>query len=290
LTVVIPVYNEIGTIREVIARVAGAPYRKEVIVIDDGSTDGTREELQRLKEAGGAVDRLILHPGNRGKGAAVRSGFAASRGDIVLIQDADLEYNPAEYVRLLEPILAGKADVVFGSRFLTGEARRVLFFWHSVANRILTLASNMFTNLNLTDMETCYKVFRGDVARALTIREDRFGFEPEITARVARWRCRIYEVGISYDGRSYAEGKKIGWRDAVWALVCVLRYGLFGRARRTLEDAVRDARAAMVSEGSAKQAPAPVDAAFDAGAAGNRPIPARCEAKELTSEGAAAAR
>ena len=249
LSVVIPVYNEIGTVREVIARVAGAPYRKEVIVVDDASFDGTREELLRLEASGRGIDRLILHAENRGKGAAVRSGFAVARGDVVLIQDADLEYNPAEYSRLVAPILEGKADVVFGSRFLTSDAHRVLFFWHSVANRVLTLASNMFTNLNLTDMETCYKVLRGEVARALTIQEDRFGFEPEITARLARLRCRIYEVGISYDGRSYSEGKKIGWRDAVWALACVVRYGLFTRRHRTIDDLLRQAR----TEASARE-------------------------------------
>jgi glycosyltransferase involved in cell wall biosynthesis len=239
LSVVIPVYNERDTIVEVLARVAAAPFSKEVIVVDDASEDGTREKLEALRRRG-RLDKLVLHPQNRGKGAAVRSGFQEASGDIILIQDADLEYNPLEYPRLLEPILLGKADVVYGSRFLTSEAHRVLFFWHSIANRALTLASNMFTNLNLTDMETCYKVFRAEVARALDLQEERFGFEPETTAKVARMRCRVYEVGISYDGRSYAEGKKIGWKDAVRALFCVLRYGLFHRPGRTIDEIRRE--------------------------------------------------
>jgi glycosyltransferase involved in cell wall biosynthesis len=227
--VVIPVYNERETVRTILKRVASAPYRKEVVVVDDGSSDGTREVLQELARDPGPIDRLIVHPRNRGKGAALRSGFEAVGGDVVIVQDADLEYDPAEYPKLLAPILAGRADVVYGSRFLTGMAHRVLFFWHSIANRVLTLTSNMLTNLNLTDMETCYKVFRIEVVRNLRLRENRFGVEPEITAKVARMQCRIFEVGISYDGRSYSEGKKISWKDAVWALACIARYRFFHR-------------------------------------------------------------
>jgi glycosyltransferase involved in cell wall biosynthesis len=236
LSVVVPVFNERETIEEVLERVRKAPFRKEIIAVDDGSTDGTREKLRQLQEMGRLVDKLILHDKNRGKGAAIRSGFEKVEGHVVLIQDADLEYDPGEYPRLLQPILEGKADVVYGSRFLTGMAHRVLFFWHSVANRLLTLVSNMITNLNLTDMETCYKVFRIEVIRALELRESRFGIEPELTAKVARLGCRIYEVGISYDGRSYAEGKKIGLKDAVWAFLCLARYGLLSRSRGRLPE------------------------------------------------------
>jgi glycosyltransferase involved in cell wall biosynthesis len=235
LSVVIPVYNEVETIEEIIARVRAVNFRKEIIVIDDGSTDGTREKVSALA-ARGQIDQLILEDRNRGKGAALRAGFEKVTGDVVIVQDADLEYNPAEFPKLLEPIFEGRADVVYGSRFLTGMAHRVLFFWHSVANRLLTIVSNMITNLNLTDMETCYKVFRVEVVRAIKIQEDRFGFEPEITAKVARLRCRIYEVGISYDGRSYAEGKKIGTKDALWALACLVRYGLFYKPPKTMEE------------------------------------------------------
>jgi glycosyltransferase involved in cell wall biosynthesis len=231
LSVVIPVYNEKNTIRRIIERVREVDLDMEVIVVDDASTDGTREVLQAL-EPGTA--RVVHHPVNRGKGAALRTGFAEARGELVVIQDADLEYDPEEYHRLIAPILAGKADVVYGSRFLGGRPHRVLLFWHSVANGFLTLLSNMITNLNLTDMETCYKVFRADVLKRIRIQEDRFGFEPEITAKVARLGCRIYEVGISYDGRGYEEGKKIGLRDALWALFCILKYGLFQRSTRGL--------------------------------------------------------
>ena len=234
LSVVIPIYNERDTIEEILRRVHDAPFRKEIIVVDDGSTDGSRELLRDLETAG-KIDRLVLHEENQGKGAALRSGFAAVTGHVVVVQDADLEYDPAEYPKLLQPFFDGKADVVYGSRFVSGMAHRVLFFWHSIANRCLTLISNMFTNLNLTDMETCYKAFRSEVVKAIDINEKRFGFEPEITTKVARMRCRIYEVGISYDGRGYQEGKKIGWKDAIVAFVCVLRYGLFYKPPKTID-------------------------------------------------------
>lgn len=227
LSIVIPAYNEHATIERLIAAVMAVDLgglEREVVCVDDGSFDGTSAVLDGLAERHGL--KVVRHPVNRGKGAALRSGFAAASGDIVLVQDADLEYDPAEYPRLLRPILDGKADVVYGSRFVGGEAHRVLYFWHSVGNRLLTLLSNAVTNLNLSDMEVCYKVFRADVLKRITIEEDRFGFEPEITAKVARLGCRIYEVGISYSGRTYAEGKKIGWRDGAWALWCIVKYGL----------------------------------------------------------------
>jgi glycosyltransferase involved in cell wall biosynthesis len=228
LSVVIPCYNERHTIAAVLDAVRAVPWPAlEIIVVDDGSCDGTRELLQG--ELAGRYDRLILHPVNQGKGAAIRSGFAVASGDVVLVQDADLEYDPQEYPKLLAPIVADKADVVFGSRFMGGEPHRVLYFWHRVANGLLTLVSNAFTNLNLTDMETCYKVFRREVLAQIRIEENRFGFEPEITAKVARLGCRIYEVGISYYGRTYAEGKKIGWKDGVRALWCILKYNLWHR-------------------------------------------------------------
>jgi glycosyltransferase involved in cell wall biosynthesis len=225
LSVLIPVYNERATIELILDQVHAVPVRKEIICVDDFSTDGTREMLQRMKDAG-RIDKLIVHDLNRGKGAAIRTALAASTGNVVIVQDADLEYDPADWPGLLEPIIDGRADAVFGSRFLSGP-HRVLYFWHSVGNRCLTTFSNMLTNLNLTDMETCYKAIRGDVARALHLTSNRFGFEPEITARLSRAKVRIFEVPISYSGRTYAEGKKIGWKDGVAAIGHILRFNLF---------------------------------------------------------------
>ncbi len=227
LSIVIPCYNEAKTIRQIVDLVRSAPIAedKEIIIVDDCSTDGTRDLLRT--EIAALADKIIYHQTNQGKGAALRTGFAAATGDIVIVQDADLEYDPAEYPKLLQPILAGKADVVFGSRFAGGEAHRVVYFWHMVGNKGLTLLSNMMTNLNLTDMETCYKVFKRDVLQKITIEENRFGFEPEITAKVAKLDVVIYEVGISYYGRTYKEGKKIGWRDGFRALYAVVKYNLF---------------------------------------------------------------
>lgn len=225
LSVVIPVYNEIATLEELVRRVQAVDIDKELVLVDDGSTDGTRELLGRLQKQYDNV-RIHLHEANQGKGAALRTGFKHCKGDIVIVQDADLEYDPAEYPRLIKPILDGRADVVYGSRFVGGDEHRVLYFWHMVGNRFLTLLSNMMTNLNLTDMETCYKVFRREVIQDITIEEDRFGFEPEITAKMARKRVAIYEIGISYSGRTYDEGKKIGWRDGVRALWCIAKYNL----------------------------------------------------------------
>jgi glycosyltransferase involved in cell wall biosynthesis len=228
LSVVIPCYNEVRTIRDIVNRVrAASPAQKEIIIVDDCSIDGTRDTL-RL-EIAPLVDRILYHEVNQGKGAALRTGFSAATGDVVVVQDADMEYDPAEYSKLLQPIVDGKADVVFGSRFAGGEAHRVVYFWHMVGNKLLTLLSNMLTNLNLTDMETCYKVFKREVLRKITIEENRFGFEPEITAKVARLGVVIYEVGISYYGRTYKEGKKIGWRDGVSALRAILKYNLLRR-------------------------------------------------------------
>jgi glycosyltransferase involved in cell wall biosynthesis len=227
LSVVMPVYNERQWIEEVVRRVQAVPIPKEILIVDDCSTDGTRDVLRRLEKH--ADVRVFYQPRNGGKGAALREGFRHATGDVVIVQDADLEYDPAEYPRLIQPILEGRADVVFGSRFI-GESHRVLYFWHYVANKVLTTLSNMFTNLNLTDMETCYKVFRREVIQGIRLRSDRFGFEPEVTAKVARRRSpawRIYEVPISYSGRTYEEGKKIGLKDAFNALYCIVRYRLF---------------------------------------------------------------
>lgn len=230
LSVVIPVYNERATVATLLERVAAAPVptgiELEMVVVDDFSSDGTREHLRELAAAGTPPFRLVEHPENRGKGAAVRSGFAAATGEILLIQDADLEYSPRDYPVLLEPILDGEADVVFGSRFLGGP-HRVLFFWHYVGNRFLTTLSNMLTDLNLSDMETCYKVFTREALAGIEIESDRFGIEPELTAKVARNGSRVFEVPISYRGRTYAEGKKIGWKDGFSAIWCILRYNLF---------------------------------------------------------------
>lgn len=226
VSIVIPVYNEVATIGEVIKRVVQAPtlgLQKEIVVVDDSSTDGTGEYLRNLRADG---LKCFFHEKNRGKGAAIRTGFQQVTGDIVLIQDADFEYSPEEYPKLLQPVLSGKADVVFSSRFLGGEEHRVLYFWHSVGNRLLTFLSNMLSNLNLTDMESCYKVFKRDVLNHIELEENRFGFEPEIVAKVARLRCRVYEVGVSYSGRTYEEGKKIGWKDGVRAIWCILKYSL----------------------------------------------------------------
>jgi len=224
LSVVMPVYNETSTIREIVRRVGEVPLEKEILIVDDGSTDGTRDILRELDGRDGV--RVFLQPVNQGKGAAVAVGFRYATGDVVVVQDADLEYDPMEFLKLLEPITQGHADVVYGSRFLGGGARRVLYFWHSVGNRLLTLTSNMFTNLNLTDMETCYKMFRREVVQSMRIESLRFGIEPEITAKIARRGYRLYEVPISYYGRTYEEGKKIGWKDAFSALWTILRHSL----------------------------------------------------------------
>ena len=225
LSVVIPVYNERATVREIVDRVQRVDIPKEIILVDDGSTDGTRDELARLEREHANL-RVILQPRNMGKGRALRTGFDAARGQYVVVQDADLEYDPQDYHKLLRPLERGVADAVYGSRFITTEEHRVLYFWHSIGNKVLTLLSNMFTDLNLTDMETCYKVFRRDLIQSIELEEDRFGFEPEITCKLSRLRARIYEVGIAYHGRTYEEGKKIGVRDGFRALWCILKYRL----------------------------------------------------------------
>jgi len=226
VSIIIPCYNEKNTIEALINAVRSAPIKnQEIIIIDDCSNDGTREILDSTIKP--LVRRIIYHDRNYGKGAALRTGIAAATGDIVIVQDADLEYDPSEYPILLEPFLSGKADVVFGSRFMGGRPHRVVYYWHSVGNKLLTTFSNIFTNINLTDMETCYKVFRREIIQSIRIEEDRFGFEPEITAKVAKMDCRIYEVGISYSGRTYAEGKKIGWKDGFRALYSIVKYNLF---------------------------------------------------------------
>src|SRR5271154_5849104 len=225
LSVVMPVYNERATLREVVEKVLAVSLEIELICVDDGSKDGSREILAELQTEHPQI-RVILQPYNMGKGAALRRGIQEATGDYVIIQDADLEYDPAEYPLMLQPLIQGKADVVFGSRFLGSAPHRVLYFWHSVGNRFQTLLSNCLTNINLSDMETCYKAFRRDVIQAIPIEENRFGFEPEITVKVAKQHLRIYEVGISYWGRTYEEGKKIGWRDGVRALYCLLKYSV----------------------------------------------------------------
>ena len=225
LSVIIPCFNEAATIERLISSVLNSPFKdKEIILVDDGSTDGTVEILKSKIES--KIARVIYHKQNQGKGAALRSGFVAATGDVVLVQDADLEYDPQEYEKVLKPILDGKADAVFGSRFIGGDSHRVVYFWHFLGNKFLTFLSNMFTNLNLTDMEACYKAFKREIIQSIKIEENEFGFEPEITAKIARMKCRIYEVGISYSGRTYKEGKKINWKDGVWAIWCILKYNL----------------------------------------------------------------
>jgi glycosyltransferase involved in cell wall biosynthesis len=225
VSIVIPCYNEKSTIEQIVEAVRAAPIEsKEIIVVDDCSQDGTQTVLkERLSQI---VDQIIYHPVNRGKGAALRNGFAAATGDIILVQDADLEYSPDDYPAVLEPLISGKADAVFGSRFMGGRPHRVLFFWHMAGNKFLTLLSNMFTNLNLTDMETGYKAFKAPLIKSIQLKEDRFGVEPEIIAKLARTGCRIYEVGVSYSGRTYREGKKVNWKDGVRAVYAILKYNL----------------------------------------------------------------
>ncbi len=245
LSVIIPCYNEIDTLEQLLDAVDASPVEgKEIILVDDGSSDGTRELIdRRLRQR---ADQVIFHERNQGKGAALRTGIASATGDIVIVQDADLEYDPNDYPALIAPIQAGKADVVYGSRFVSGGPHRVLYFWHSLGNRLLTLLSNMLTNLNLTDMECCYKVFRREIVQGIDIEESRFGFEPEITAKVARIpEVRVYEVGISYFGRTYAEGKKIGWKDGLRAIYCIVKYA-FGRASKPAPSEATNAESSRV--------------------------------------------
>jgi glycosyltransferase involved in cell wall biosynthesis len=229
LSVVMPCYNETATIGEIVKRVLASEHCAELIIVDDGSTDGTRDHLATFDDV---RVRVVLQPQNQGKGAAIRRGFQEASAEFVIVQDADLEYDPVDYELVLEPLLNGSADVVYGSRFQSGRPRRVLYFWHSVGNRLLTLLSNMFTDLNLTDMETCFKAFRIEVVKSLDLKEDRFGIEPEITAKVAAGGWRVWEVGISYSGRTYAEGKKISWRDGLAAVRCIVKYGIESRRNR----------------------------------------------------------
>lgn len=246
LSVVMPVYNERTTLKQVVCKVLSVPLELEIICVDDGSEDGSRDILASLQKEHPQV-RVLLQPHNMGKGAALRRGIREATGDFVVIQDADLEYDPEEYPVLLEPLVEGKADVVYGSRFLSGRPHRVLYFWHSVGNSVLTLLSNALTNINLTDMETCYKAFRREVIQAIPIEEDRFGFEPEITVKVAKRRLRIYEVGISYWGRTYEEGKKIGWKDGLRALWCLLKYSVKESRVPARLPAVNDSRSGTVA-------------------------------------------
>jgi glycosyltransferase involved in cell wall biosynthesis len=225
-----PCYNETATIVEIVKRVLESPHTAELVIVDDGSTDGTRDLLGTFTDS---RVKVLLQPVNQGKGAAIRRGFQEATAEFVIVQDADLEYDPVDYDLMLEPLLLGNADVVFGSRFQSGRPRRVLYFWHSVGNRLLTLLSNMFTDLNLTDMETCYKAFRTEVIQGIELEQDRFGIEPEMTAKVAAGGWRVWEVGISYSGRTYAEGKKINWRDGVAAVKCIIKYGFATRGQQS---------------------------------------------------------
>ena len=227
LSIIIPCYNEENTIIDLLTLVKNNSYKKkQIIVVDDYSSDETRKLLSENQEL---YDSLVLHDKNKGKGAAIKSGIEKIEGDVVIIQDADLEYDPNEYSELISPILSNKADVVYGSRFQGGKPHRILYFWHTIGNKFLTLLSNMFTNLNLTDMECCYKLFRSEILKKINLKENRFGFEPEVTAKISRLKCRIYEVGVSYYGRTYNEGKKIGWKDGISAIICIIKYGIFSK-------------------------------------------------------------
>jgi glycosyltransferase involved in cell wall biosynthesis len=287
LSVVMPCFNEKATVDAVVAQVLASPWTAELIIVDDGSTDGTRDVLATFDDP---RVRVLLQPHNQGKGAALRRGFAEARADYVIVQDADLEYDPAEYGTLVRPLLKDQADVVYGSRFHSSQPHRVLYFWHSVGNRFLTLLSNMFTNLNLTDMETCYKVFRREVIQSITIEEDRFGFEPEVTAKVAQAHWRVYELGISYNGRTYDEGKKIGWKDGVRAVQCILKYSRTGaRVRRlTAELAGPAVPAGSGGDGvAAPAAPEPTDgeAAGPTTAAEREPAKPKAASARATRDG-----